>query len=536
MAAESARGGGTTRVRDTYILSGRGDGLQSGICKLCSETFTIKSNRTVAEEAQRLLAEALGNGPTCPSPRCANHRAPVEQEGAYQRFGETRSGSRRYRCKACRRTFSVQRRALARQKRRDVNFAVCQHLVNSTHMRRLCAIVGIGPQLLYDKIGFLDRQCRAVAQAHEAALFAGRAPLPRLYLGVDRQEYTFNWGTQHDRRNVVLRAVASADNDTGYVFGMHLDFDSSLEPGDIELQARECNDYDLDQPHRRFARLWLEEDREQAFAGRVASTGASDSDPIDLDREWKAPPGGMQVRSEYVVYGHFLMLRKMIGHADKIRFFMDQDPGMRPACMYAFGDLIRERRADAFFVRIEKDMTQKARSTALSRAAAAIRAVQERMPDVSEHEIVRRLVTAQISKVKAVPRWSARWVDHPLPDMGEPRKAVVHLTDLGGYEDDHLANLYLKASLRGVDRYFMQVRRRIATLERPIATASAGARNWYGYSAYSPRVTDSLMRIFRVTYNYVLVGRDGKTPAMRVGLANKPLSFRRVITFTRPAG
>jgi len=189
---------------------------------------------------------------------------------------------------SCRKTFSVSSKATTRQKRPDVNHAVYLHLVNDCQMRRICKIVGISPQLLYDKIDFLDRQCRLVASAHEAKLASGEVSLKRAYLSVDRQEYTFNWGTQHDRRNVVLRSIATAENDTGYVFGMNLDFDSTLDPGDIELQARECHDYDIDQPHRKFARLWLEEDRRQAFVAQ------SERAETDVNVEWKAPSGGMQ--------------------------------------------------------------------------------------------------------------------------------------------------------------------------------------------------------------------------------------------------
>ena len=110
------------------------------------------------------------------------------------------------------------------------------------------------------------------------------------------------------------------------------------------------------------------------------------------------------------------------------------------------------------------------------------------------------------------------------------RKAVCYLTDFGDYAADHLARLYAKATLHAIDRYFMQIRRRISLLERPISTASAN-RTWHGYSAYNPEVAAKLLGIFRIFYNYVLVGKDRKTPAMRLGLTQGPIDMNTIIAW-----
>ena len=89
----------------------------------------------------------------------------------------------------------------------------------------------------------------------------------------------------------------------------------------------------------------------------------------------------------------------------------------------------------------------------------------------------------------------------------------------------------LKASLHGIDRFFMQVRRRLSLLERPIATASKSRRMWYGYSAYNPTNIVKLLGIFRVFYNYCATGKDGKTPAIRLGLAKGKVDLEDIIYF-----
>src|SRR5512136_340377 len=76
-----------------------------------------------------------------------------------------------------------------------------------------------------------------------------------------------------------------------------------------------------------------------------------------------------------------------------------------------------------------------------------------------------------------------------------------------GYDEDHLAWLYNKASLHAIDRFFMQVRRRLSLLERPISSSASLGRSWFGYGPYKPVVVGKLLHIFRVFYNFVEVGK-----------------------------
>ena len=91
--------------------------------------------------------------------------------------------------------------------------------------------------------------------------------------------------------------------------------------------------------------------------------------------------------------------------------------------------------------------------------------------------------------------------------------------------------LYLKATLHPIDKFFQQVRHRLSLLERPIGTASKIGRTWYGYSAYRPENIEKILTIIRVFYNYCLVGKDKKTPAMRLGLARAPIDPQEIIYF-----
>lgn len=245
--------------------------------------------------------------------------------------------------------------------------------MNKSPFRRICEVADIGPESLYGKIDFIHRQCLAFVAERENRFLKGMA-IPRLYLGVDRQDYMVNWTQSKDKRNVMLHAVGSADNVTGYVFGMHLNYDGALDAEVIEEQAIAAGDYQAKLPYRQFARCWLKQDYQDAVlrskhrnkAGLDLKTDikenydeASNRDDVEVsetqDAGKRLPTKGMQIHAEYTLYGHFFYLKELFKGVDKIRFFLDQDSGMRAACLSAFQQEIASRKADAFYVRIAKD-------------------------------------------------------------------------------------------------------------------------------------------------------------------------------------
>lgn len=533
--------------QDTYIITAHGSGIPSISCQICGEQPRIKSNLAIAEERARLLRELeVVPEPSCPDKSCANHTIPVGK--GYQSIGLTHSGSRRYRCNLCKKTFSVGKSTTG-HKQPHKNRLIFSLLMNKSPMRRVCEVACIDPKTLYGKIDFLHHQCLAFSADREKRLMNGMA-IPRLYIGVDRQDYVVNWIRHADRRNIKLHAVGSADNNSGYVFGMHLNYDSTLDSKAVEADALVVGDYQTKLPFRRYARCWLKEDytaavRKQAMRKKTASglqgeiegeyAETIQRDDVEVsevqDSSRRLPTKGIQIHAEYTLYGHFYYLKQLFSGVEKLRFFLDQDSGMRAACLSAFQPEIAARRADAFFVHIAKEMTIAEKRAAISLSRVEFenaREVNQSLPD-PELEI---LITKQhIANMAAIGKWQDRWMTHPFPNMSEPEKAVCYLTDYQDYDEDHLARLYNKASLHAIDRFFMQVRRRLSILERPIGSASSMGRTWYGYSAYNPETIVKMLGIFRVFYNYCLVGQDKKTPAMRLGLAKGKVSLEDIIYF-----
>jgi len=233
------------------------------------------------------------------------------------------------------------------------------------------------------------------------------------------------------------------------------------------------------------------------------------------------------------MYGHFYHLHKMLENTDKVRFFLDQDSGIRAACLSAFQKEVSNRTCDAFYVRINKDLTVDEKRRVLHESRQLFKDVQAQYPDLTENEVKLMLIKQRMANMQEIGKWKDRWLIHPFPNMSEPEKAICYLTNYNDYDEEHQAWLYNKASMHGIDCFFMQVRRRLSLLERPISSASSTARRWFGYSAYNPAVIVKLLDIFRVYYNYCLAGKDKETPAMRIGLAKGVVPLEDIIYFNR---
>lgn len=548
---ESLRGPAASKRPNLYTVVASGAGQPVLRCNSCGEHMPMKSNAGIAEELARMRqASSPADEPSCPDEACANHEVPVSKGKAfYSAFGQTAIGSPRWKCKACGKTFSAARKSTHRQRDSHKNKRILKALVNQMPLRRIQEHEEIGNKTLRQRIGFFHRQALAFAAAREAKL--KDLPIRRLYLAVDRQDYQINWTRRSDRRNVVLSAVVSVDNASRYVFAHHLNFDPDLDPRKIEADASAIHDPYKPGPFRKYARLWLKSDYAASvlnsakarpagsLQGDIAGAYAQAQRRKDIEApeaftsDEKLPDMGMQTHGEYTLYAHFLYLKSLIGNAEKWRFFLDQDSGMRAACLAAFKDEILERKADAFFVSINKDLTVDQKRSRKGRAKKEFDEAAAQMPGAAKEDVILALIKDRLATMVPIGKWRDRWLSHPLPDMGEPEKAIAYLTDFGDYDPDHLAWLYNKASLHSADSYFMQIRRRVKSLERPLRSQGNSGRVWNGYAPYDPAMVQKMLDIFRVVHNYVLVSdKDKMTPAMRLGLAKAPLDYEDIIYFS----
>lgn len=548
------RGVASNRVRDAYTLRVSADSERKVqlICNLCSETLPLKSNAAILEEYSRLTAYLVPvQEATCPSVSCQNYNVGVSTPKTYQSFGVTSTGAKRYRCGGCGKTFSVSSNPTSRQRFADKNIDVFRFLVNKVPLKRICELASVSMDTLYRKIDFIHQQCLIFAAAKESQL--PELPIRRLYLSVDRQDHVINWKQADDKRNIVLSALGTAENKSGYVFGIHVNFDAGIDGAKVELDAMEIGDNDTPAPFRKYARIWLEQDYQNSLArsdrkrrdkkrliegvqdGYDAVATRDDVESPDcFTVETRLPFYGLQVHSEYTLYAHFRFLYQLFHNVEKVRFFLDQESGIRAACLSAFASEVLEKRCDAFYVRVNKDLTINEKRRLKANAQKEMDKLRDADPilaEMSDQDLRLIIIKERMQELVGIGKWNDRWLFYPFPDMSEPQKAICWLTDLHdrAYDEDHLARLYSKATLHGIDRFFMQARRRLSLLERPIASASNEGRKWHGYSPYNPAIVAKVLEIFRVFYNYAEVGADKCTPAMRLGLADTPATMEEIL-------
>lgn len=546
---------------ENYTLSGsKHTGVFSMVCKCCGEKLALKSNVGIDQEITRITAYLeSGNKKDrcCSNPDCSNHTVPLSAGTEfYYAFGKSDAGSKRYRCRACNKTFSQSPRTTLRQRKIQVNAKVFKMLVNKVPFACLCDIEDISIPTLYKKIDFIHQQCLAFAGYQERKL-AKVIKGTKRYVSVDRQETTVNWSNKKNKRNIVLRAIGSADMESSYIFGMHLNFDGSQDPALIEAEQISSGDLDLPAIFRKHAHYWLKDDYAEAMASSVERAKLKATKPNEtigdaisisyLDAELRKdtestelihktemlPITGVQIKSEYTMYAHFYHLHELLKNAEKVRFFLDQDSGIRASCFAGFEKEIKARTCDVFFVKISKDKTQPQKQSLYNQAKKSFSAELSKNPTLTTYEVMVNMMKQSMKESTQIGIWGDKWVGHPMPSLEEPEKAVCLLTDYGDYDEDHLANLYLKADMRAIDRFFNQLRRKVSLLERPVGTASSEGRMWYGYAAYKPDNIQKLQDIYRTFFNYTKVGKDKKTPAMRLGLIDKPVSLPTILAFNK---
>lgn len=549
------------KASDGYRLDARNRGSGQRLqCTKCGQNTSLKSNAAIGEELKRISAYLRPVGASCPRPQCSNHGVlAAAGDGHYNAHGYTVAGTKRWRCKACGAVFS-QRKA-RKQLMSHKNAGIFRHLVNKGGVKPMARVAGVSPRTVYLKLAFLQRQCLAYLADREQRIAS--LGLRRLYISVDRQDHIVNWTSRKDRKNVQLTAVASADNRSGYVFGMHTNFDPTTDREQMEAEAIVAGDFNIREPSaRKFARFWTEPDYGKAQLGdpahlpveRVCDTGdvwadveagyeeiEAIPDPEAKERTPKTtrlPSKGALIHYEYTVHAHFRLVRQLLGPVGKIRFFMDQDDTLRAACIATWRKEMSAGIADAFYVRIDKGRNVDQREELARKSRERFKAFKAAIgrPKMSDFRVRVMLLEESLQHSRQMSPRDA-WVEFPESTMAEPKKAICWLTDRRGVAIPlrQLALVYARASMHTVDRYFMQIRRLLMAMERPISTPSNDGRVWRGYSPYDPARMQQVLDIYRCYYNFCKPGRDKRTPAMRLGLAKGPIRIEDILYF-KPDG
>lgn len=531
---------GVERIVDSYTIQGTGRKVPVLICNKCGKSTTIKSNQAISEELDRIRPVFPIKG--CPTNGCSNANNHVEYSKGYQKIGQTSSGDQRYKCKLCKKTFSFGK-TIRRQKKSYKNKEIFLDLVNQNCFRGMRVLNDLPSLTLSRKIDFIHSQCLKFSAYREARLQS--MSLEKLRISTDRQDYIVNWNNRYRKKNTVFQGICSVDNETDYVFATNVNFDPSLVLSDVTEAAKNAGDCDVTAPFKRYARLWTEndylerirykkpkacemDDTQNVLHQITINHKGEDPELIEvLTASAQLPVNGVQVHAEYTMYAHFFYLNELLGHADNITFYLDQDSGIKAAFTAAFLDEIATNKVDGFFVKFMKGQTNTARENYFNANRSKYKKFlrSHGLKDGPEAELLMAKYNMTIIDPK-----NDEW-EHPTGTMGEPHKKVIHLFPDHANMSDDLALKYLEANMRGVDRFFLNVRNKLSPLGRGIDTASNSNGKWHGKCPYNPQVVQKYLDIYRTYYNYV-PGLDKKTtPAMRIGLAKGPVALEDILYF-----
>ena len=535
-------------------------------CKVCLDMPPIKSNASIVAEVERLAAESgiwsVEESTACHNAECENHAHPIALHATeYRKRGKPKSGKGQYyECKRCRRRTLVSDpvRLLDGSRRHAVD--LLGRIANKSPVRgsirgsRLKSIPAY-----YRIVDFLHRRCRAYSGAVDRALIDGRLKLPEdMNIQADAQVYQLNWVSRLDRRNVELSTYSSVHSESRFVLGMHCNFDGRVDPFEINAEAVRNGDLGIPEAFRKHGHYWLAGD--ELGAGRAmarrderarvdlltqiqelyaAAESRKDVENIELqvlDTTFSTPflSRGLQVHMPYTAYAHWFLLHRILDGAGvkQVQANMDIDSMGRAAFLSAFAEEVKRGDAHLFFVNYTKYQTIDERERILKESKKARAVFRQTLPASvrkDAKEVNRRMMMARIEERQKHGKWDDEWVMHPLPTLNEPHKAMSWLTPDPDLDERRKAELFLRSGLARIDNVFQKTRRLFNALERPVGTSSGHNKVWHGYAPYNPAMLEKYVTIFRAVNNFVFVGDDGKTPAMRLGFAKQPLDFEDIV-------
>ena len=534
-------------------------------CKSCQENPPLKSNAAIVAEIERLtdidgllrLEETTG----CRHEDCDNHGLTIGGHPShYRKRGQVAGYGQRYECKACGRKLLLSRPVRLHDNNKRLAVDVFSRIANKSPVRRTVRGARLAtPRAYYSIVDFIHDRCRAYSGAVDRAMMDGKLTLPAdMNVETDAQVYMLNWPSRLDRRNIELSCYCTVDADSRFILGMHSNYDDRVDPFAVNRDAALNGDMERREPYRKYAQYWLAGDelkagRAMARKNRLLSEDLSrqirdmyaaaatreDVENIELqnmDPGFRTPflRNGMQVHLPYTAYAHWFLLHRLLAGAgvETLQASMDIDSMSRAAFLCAYEDEVKRGDAHGFYVRYTKSLTVDERLQIKAESRKRRHAFRRTLPEELRGDtqaVSRAMMQAQFDSGQAFGKWRDVWYEHPLPTMNEPNKAVCALTSLQGLPDDRKADLFLRAGMARIDNVFQITRRLFNAFERPIGPTSGFKALWHGYAPYNPSMVQTYLTICRAVNNFLLVGEDDQTPAMRLGITKKPLDYEDIL-------
>jgi len=511
-------------VKDGYALTGKG--RERAIrCKYCNTYTIVKSNKAIIEEFERQANYLRDNQTFCSNHECDNYHYSVElHPKRYHSKGKGTSGNKRFTCKLCRKSITQRTKRCFQERLYGAqDKSVFSLLVNNTALNKIMLHTGLTPNALYKKIDFIHRQCvRFIAKREED--MSNKLPSP-IAIAMDKQDYVVNWTDSHSKKNVQLTGITSVEAVSGYVLASSVNYDPAISTGEVIERAGEVGDLNTDSYFRTFAQYFIPSDVELAMSKEV-----SIFDKQQLGLHATLPSKGSQLHSEYVVFGHCMLLRHLVGEGSPLYFYLDGDSMLSNGVMSTFKNSILAGTTHALTCGFAKGMAHDAKKSLRAESILMLRkfAAQCGLKYKDNPKLIEFLFTKSLLEehFASFGKLFKTTFKNKIHKINEPYRNAKALTRVDHHLNiNELAGLYNAASVERLDSYFQSIRRNLPLLGRPFATQSNEGRLWHGMAPYNPKIIQKVLDIYRVYNNYVKLTRSRKggfnndTPAMRLGLA-----------------
>ncbi|USD67912.1 lactate dehydrogenase [Vibrio sp. SCSIO 43136] len=456
-----------------YVLQHANPKRPAMVCRECGAFPPLLNNQEVVNELTRLRHVHSDGLPACRNPECDSFGKTVHtHKHLYHSFGF--SGDRqRYRCKVCQSTF-VDKWSGSNAKI-TLQEVLLGYLFTGYSVREICRKLSINPKTFYDHVDQIASRCR-----RKLAMFDARW-LKHADSFTLASQYT---PLQPKSNNGVFWFV-TCDANSGYVHSQHVNYSFDEEPQGTELHnpyefpARfVSSEYSpegaaLPSTNSDNLRQKIDHKYQQILArGNV-------EDPMGNLAAFNHPSKGALIRPPYTSYAHYLNILNSCGEDKPVILYMPQDPVLRSAALSIYRKPIQNKTADLIYV--EED----------SQWDAAY--------------------TDQKIDIVHVGWWRDRWA---IKSHQKASKGICHLA---GERND--SEYWLKHATTNQPEFYQQ--RFHVLFESFVNEPRRKLR---------PGGLLPLLDIFRAWHNLCYQHKDGLTPAQQMGLSDKPLTLKALLS------
>ncbi|MGG3937254.1 insertion element protein [Micromonospora provocatoris] len=518
------------------------------------------SNWSIAEEIERLVRV---NTVQQQQPDYEFHKdgcsvgetTPFTAAKEFHKRGKSKAKSQRYQCKTCKKFTNVLpkgRQAITyHQQRSDILPLFMKLLLSRAPITRTCEILGIGRGTYYDKLEFLYRRCLEFLERHETKPLQ-KVTFKEIWVNTDKMTYFLNnvrqkgmGGSRYsdvEDSQFPTNVVVSSDVHSRYVFRSDVAYDWTSTLGDIALDTVLQKEDHLNEFAKKNARF----PKYSHYPQPPTNNDTQDevkyrSDMSKFERRAQYMDG-FHVGATYTTIAHLWLIKQLV-RASEWRFVTDEDSSITTSINRVFAKEMIHSDAHHFLCQTDKTKTRKQAREEFVEAkmelmdwgsnrgygATSLRKLAFlQLEELFQHHSFHKEVTLPTGTHF---EYADNPIEHPLATIDRGRRWVDCKTNLSSVEPREIANMIMKVNDNATNTFIQQIRRRLSILERPLTTARGDGKS-YIYSNFNPKYAQMAMTILRTYYNFCFItraGKDSKTPAQRLGIANKQYSINDII-------